>query len=53
MKTIEETKDLEIDTLGYYLDRALNVMVKQLNKLFVEYDIDLQHAQYTILTMVW
>ena len=53
MNITSENKDLEIDTLGYYLDRALNVMVKQLNKLFVEYDIDLQHAQYTILKVLW
>lgn len=44
---------LDIDTLGYYLDRALNVMVKLLNKLFVENNIDLQHAQYTVLKVLW
>lgn len=44
---------LDIDTLGYYLDRALNVMIKLLNKTFAEKDIDLQHAQYTVLKVLW
>ena len=44
---------LDIDTLGYYLDRALNVMIKHLNKTFVEKNIDLQHAQYTVLKVLW
>lgn len=53
MRKSNEIKELEIDTLGYCLDRALNVMVKQLNKLFVDSGIDLQHAQYTILKVLW
>lgn len=44
---------LDIDTLGYHLDRALNVMVKLLNNMFVENNIDLQHAQYTVLKALW
>lgn len=44
---------LDIDTLGYYLDRALNVMIKLLNKTFAEKNIDLQHAQYTVLKVLW
>lgn len=44
---------LDIDTLGYYIDRALNVMIKLLNKTFAKKDIDLQHAQYTILKVLW
>lgn len=50
-ETIQEP--LDIDTLGYYLDRALNVMIKLLNKTFAEKDIDLQHAQYTVLKVLW
>ncbi|MDE6072996.1 MAG: MarR family transcriptional regulator, partial [Muribaculaceae bacterium] len=42
-----------IETLGYYLDRALNAMIKKLNKLFVEHNIDLQHSQYTVLKVLW
>ena len=38
-ETIQEP--LDIDTLGYYLDRALNVMIKLLNKTFAKKDIDL------------
>lgn len=53
MKSNEPILELHIDTLGYYLDRALNVMVKKLNKLFVENDIDLQHSQYTVLKVLW
>lgn len=53
MESTETISDLQIDTLGYYLDRALNVMVKSLNKLFVEYGIDLQHSQYTVLKVLW
>lgn len=47
------TLELEIDTLGYFLDRALNAMVKNLNKLLAEHGLDLQHAQYTILKVLW
>ena len=50
-ETIQES--LDIDTLGYYLDRALNVMIKLLNKTFADKDIDLQHAQYTVLKVLW
>lgn len=53
MKITKDENEFEIDTLGYYIDRALNVMVKQLNKLFVEKGIDLQHAQYTVLKVLW
>lgn len=53
MKKERIEESLDIDTLGYYLDRALNVMIKLLNKTFVEKDIDLQHAQYTVLKVLW
>lgn len=53
MKHEITVEPLDIDTLGYYLDRALNVMIKLLNKTFAEKDIDLQHAQYTVLKMLW
>lgn len=53
MNTIDDGFDLSIDTLGYYIDRALNVMVKRLNRLFAEHNIDLQHSQYTILKVLW
>ena len=53
MKQEYIVEPLEIDTLGYYLDRALNVMVRLLNKTFAEKDIDLQHAQYTVLKVLW
>lgn len=53
MKQERIEEHLDIDTLGYYLDRALNVMIKLLNKTFSEKDIDLQHAQYTVLKVLW
>ena len=53
MKQKNIAEPLDIDTLGYYLDRALNVMIKLLNKTFAESDIDLQHAQYTVLKVLW
>ena len=53
MNATDVITDLQIDTLGYYLDRALNVMVKRLNRLFAEYHIDLQHSQYTVLKVLW
>lgn len=53
MNTIDDDFDLSIDTLRYYIDRALNVMVKRLNRLFAEHNIDLQHSQYTILKVLW
>lgn len=53
MKSKDDISNLRIDTLGYYLDRALNVMVKRLNRLFSEHHIDLQHSQYTILKVLW
>lgn len=45
--------EIEIDTLGYVLDRTLNALIKQLNRLFQERNIDLQHAQFTVLKMLW
>lgn len=53
MKKIDDSFELQIDTLGYYLDRALNVMVKKLNRLFAEHHIDLQHSQYIVLKVLW
>lgn len=53
MKSTEEITDIQIDTLGYFVDRALGVMVKKLNKTFTERNIDLQHSQYTILKVLW
>lgn len=50
---MDNSFELQIDTLGYYLDRALNVMVKRLNRLFSEHHIDLQHSQYTVLKVLW
>lgn len=53
MKQEMITESIDIDTLGYYLDRGLNVMIKLLNKTFTEREIDLQHAQYIILKVLW
>lgn len=53
MKSATNNSLLNIDTLGYYLDRALNAMVKSLNKQFWEHNIDLQHSQYIVLKVLW
>ncbi|MBD5317884.1 MAG: winged helix-turn-helix transcriptional regulator [Bacteroides sp.] len=53
MKQNEKMVELDIDTLGHYLDRALNVLIKRLNSVFKERGIDLQHAQFIILKVLY
>lgn len=43
---------LDIHTLGYYLDRALCVMIKRLHKELKEYNIGFQHSDFTILKIL-
>lgn len=43
---------LDIHTLGYYLDRALCVMIKSLNKELKEYNLEFQHSDFTILKIL-
>ena len=43
---------LDIHTLGYYLDRALCVMIKRLHKELKEYNLGFQHSDFTILKIL-
>lgn len=52
MKRKSEDINLDIHTLGYYLDRALCVMVKSLNKELKEYNVHFQHSDFTILKVL-
>lgn len=47
----EEIK-LDIQTLGYYIDRALCVMIKSLNKELKEYQLEFKHSDFTILKVL-
>lgn len=52
MKCKEGEIKLDIHTLGYYLDRALCVMIKCLNKELKEYKLGFQHSDFTILKVL-
>ena len=52
MKRKLEEINLDIHTLGYYLDRALCVMIKSLNKELKEYHLAFQHSDFTILKVL-
>lgn len=52
MKRKEEIIDLDIHTLGYYIDRALCGMIKCLNKELKEYNLEFQHSDFTILKVL-
>lgn len=44
--------NIDIHTLGYYLDRALCVMIRSLNKELKEYQLGFQHSDFTILKVL-
>lgn len=52
MKINSEEINLDIHTLGYYLDRALCVMIKCLNKELKEYHLGFHHSDFTILKVL-
>lgn len=52
MKVKEEEINLDIHTLGYYLDRALCTLIKCLNKELKEYNLTFQHSDFTILKVL-
>ena len=52
MKELPEKRNLEIHTLGYYLGRALCVMIKCLNRALKEYNLEFQHSDFTILKVI-
>ena len=52
MKKDLETVELDIKTLGYYIDRALCVMIKRLNKELRDENLKLQHSDFAILKVL-
>lgn len=44
--------DIQIDTLGYYVDRVFTCMVKFLNDKLAEYGLEFQHPHFTILMVL-
>lgn len=45
-------QDVEIHTLGYYVDRTFTNMVKYLNYELAKSELDLQHPQFSILMVL-
>lgn len=52
MKVKSDEIKIDIHTLGYYLDRALCVMIKCLNKELKNYNLGFQHSDFTILKIL-
>ena len=52
MKRYLETDELDIKTLGYYIDRALCVMIKRLNKELRDENLKFQHSDFTIMKVL-
>lgn len=53
MKREEKEINLDIHTLGYYIDRALCVLIKSLNRELKEYKIHFHHSDFTILRVLY
>ena len=52
MKKDLEPVELDIKTLGYYIDRALCVMIKRLNKELREENLNFQHSDFTVMKVL-
>ena len=52
MKRDLEPIELDINTLGYYIDRALCVMIKRLNKELKEENLKFQHSDFTVMKVL-
>ena len=52
MKKDFEAVELDIKTLGYYIDRALCVMIKRLNKELKDENIKFQHSDFTVMKVL-
>ena len=52
MKKDLEPVELDIKTLGYYIDRALCVMIKRLNKELRDENLKFQHSDFTIMKVL-
>lgn len=48
----KEEIDLNIQTLGYYIDRALCALIKSLNKELKARGLEFQHSDFTILKVL-
>lgn len=44
--------ELDIKTLGFYIDRLLYAMIKRQNRLLKEGDWDLQHSEFIVLKIL-
>ena len=52
MKKDLDPIELDIKTLGYYIDRALCVMIKRLNKELRDENLTFQHSDFTIMKVL-
>ena len=52
MKKDLEPVELDIKTLGYYIDRALCVMIKRLNKELRDENLKFQHSDFTVMKVL-
>ena len=52
MKKDLEPIELDINSLGYYIDRALCVMIKRLNKELRDENLKFQHSSFTIMKVL-
>ena len=52
MKKELESVELDIKTLGYYIDRALCVMIKRLNKELRDENLKFQHSDFTVMKVL-
>ena len=43
---------LEINTLGFYVDRLLYAMIKRQNQMLRESPLDLQHSEFIVLKVI-
>ena len=52
MKKDLASVELDIKTLGYYIDRALCVMIKRLNKELRDENLKFQHSDFTVMKVL-
>ena len=52
MKKDLASVELEIKTLGYYIDRALCVMIKRLNKELRDENLKFQHSDFSVMKVL-
>ena len=52
MKKDLESVELDVKTLGYYIDRALCVMIKRLNKELRDENLKFQHSDFTVMKIL-